>query len=217
MVLLFTILPNLCPIINVKSLEGSHSNTVKELLLRVSEGDELALEQLIFDYSQKVFFHALTFVRSWHQAEEIVQDIFLRVWQKRDRLSLVEDWDKYLYVLSRNVLINALQKKARPFDPNTPDEVEDTMLRPDDRYANKELGLLLRKAITQLPEQKRLVFEMIHHEGLSQEEVGRKIGIAPRTVRWNLVSAINEIKDFLHRHAGDALLFWLINFLLSLF
>jgi len=189
-------------------LQNLHNET--ELLKHVAIGDEQAFQQLIYQYSQRIFFHALTFVKSWQEAEEIVQDIFLRVWQNRDKLSKVEDWDNYLFILSRNFLINAMQKKAWSFDHSNCDDFEDTVLRPDAQYANKELALLLQKALHQLPEQKRMVFEMIHHEGLSQEEVGRKIGIATRTVRWNLVSAINVIKDFLHKHS-DTLYVWLIS------
>jgi RNA polymerase sigma-70 factor (ECF subfamily) len=180
-------------------------------------GDEQALQQLIYLYSERVFFQALTFVKSWQQAEEIVQDIFLRVWQKRNKLKDVEDWDKYLFVLSKNFLINVMQKKARHYESTDSEEIEDLLPRPDEQYANKELGVLLHRAVSQLPEQKRMVFEMIHQQGLSQDEVSKRIGIAPRTVRWNLVSAINEIKDFLQRHSGDILLLILILILFLMF
>lgn len=191
-------------------MDSNNLNSEKELLLSVSKGDEQAFQQLLYHYSEKVFFHALTFVKSWQQAEEIVQDIFLRVWQKREKLVEVDNWDKYLFTLSKNFLINAMKKRARFLERGELNEVEDMLPGPDDQYANKELGLLLQKAFNQLPEQKRLVFEMIHQNGLTQEEVSKILGIATRTVRWNLVAAINEIKDFLHRHSTETLYFLLL-------
>ncbi len=194
-------------------MNRSNSHNHNELLLLVAEGDQQAFQQLIYHYSERVFFHALTFVKSWHLAEEIVQDIFLRVWQKREKLAAVDDWDKYLFVLSKNYLINAMQKKAYSIEDARLDELEDKALQPDDQYANKELGTLLQKAIDHLPEQKKRVFEMIHLEGTSQEKVAQTLGIATRTVRWNLASAINEIKDFIHRNTSDTLILWLIHLL----
>ena len=184
------------------TIENLHNE--KDLLFRVSLADEQAFQQLIYIYSERVFFHALSFVKSWHQAEEITQDIFLRVWQKRDKLTQVDHWDKYLFTLSRNFLINAMQRKAHNLELGEVEEVEDN-LRPDDLHEHKELRLLLERAISQLPDQKQAVFRMIHLDGLSQDQVSRQLGIATRTVRWNLVAALNEIRDFLYRHSINTL------------
>lgn len=185
-------------------MSGIQPNHEHELLLLVSRGDEQAFQQLIYLYSERVFFHALTFVKSWHQAEELVQDIFMRIWQKREKLERVENWDKYLFTVSRNFLINAIRHAGAKFELGELDDVPD-QLTPDRQHENKELRALLDKAIQQLPEQKRAVFTMIHLEGRNQEKVAEALGIATRTVRWNLVSATNEIRDFLHRHSVDPL------------
>lgn len=133
------------------------SNPERELLLLVSRGDEQAFERMIYLYSERVFFHALTFVKSWHQAEELVQDIFMRIWQKRDKLQEVENWDKYLFTVSRNFLINAVRRAGAKFQLGEADDVPD-LLTPDQQHENKELRTLLDKAIQQLPDQKRAVF-----------------------------------------------------------
>ncbi|QEC42825.1 RNA polymerase sigma factor [Pseudobacter ginsenosidimutans] len=182
----------------------------QELLLRVAAGDEQAFHQLVLRYSEKVFFHAFHFLKTWHAAEETTQDIFLRIWQKREKLSSVEDWDKYLFIVSRNFLINGLQKRAQSFESTDTWHSLAVSSNPADQFENKELGALLEKAIEQLPEQKRMIFRMIHQQGLSQDEVAQSLGIATRTVRWNLVSAVSGIRDFLHRHASGDLFFMLL-------
>ena len=177
----------------------------QELLLRVATGDEQAFHDLVLRYSEKVFFHAFHFLKTWHAAEETTQDIFLRIWQKREKLREVEDWDKYLFVVSKNFLLNSLEKKVQPLEAADQLRAVPARQNPADQFENKELGALLEKAIDQLPEQKRQVFRMIHQQGLSQDEVAQQLGIATRTVRWNLVSAVSGIKDFLYRHSAGEL------------
>lgn len=185
-------------------------NNRPELLLRIAEGDEQAFRQLVSMYSNKVFFHTLTFVKSWEQAEELSQDIFLHIWQKRDKLPAVEDLDNYLFMISKNYLLSFIRKKVRQFNPAELNDVSDMVQNSAAQYENKELGVLIEKAINHLPEQKRDVFRLIHQEGLSQEQVSQKLGIATRTVRWNLVSATNSIRDFLHRYSvGDLYLLFI--------
>lgn len=185
-------------------MPDNQPNQERELLLKVSRGDEQAFQRLIYLYSERVFFHSLTFVKSWHQAEELVQDIFMRIWQKREKLREVDNWDKYLFTISKNFLINALRRAGTGIELGEADDIPD-QLRPDRQHESKELSTLLQKAIDQLPEQKRAVFTMVYLDGLKQEKVAHALGIAPRTVRWNLVAALNEIRDFLHRHSVDML------------
>lgn len=183
----------------------------KELLLRIAEGDERAFQQLVHHYSDKVFFHVLTFVKTWHQAEEITQDIFLNIWQKRNKLADIDNLKGYIFIVSRNYVVSLMRKNIRPVESSEPvsSEISDNATF---HYENKELGILIEKAIGNLPEQKRQVFRLIHQEGLTQEEVSQKLGIATRTVRWNLVSATNAIKDFLYRYAaGDVYLLFLVS------
>lgn len=183
----------------------------QQLLFRVSQGNEQAFQQLVNRYSGKVFFHAMTFVKTWHQAEELTHDIFLHIWQKREKLLQVEHLDNYIFIVSKNFLLSYIRKKVRHFDLSEPGEETGFAESAAAKYENKELAQLLEKAISHLPDQKQQVFRMIHQEGLSQHEVAQKLGIATRTVRWNLISAINGIKDYLHRYSlGDLFFVFLV-------
>lgn len=193
-------------------MDNSNLHDDHQLLFRVSQGDELAFQQLVNRYSNKVFFHAMTFVKTWHQAEEIAQDIFLHIWQKKEKLLHVDSLENYIFVVSKNFLLSYMRKKVRRFDPNEFSSEADIIESSAVKYENKELRILLEKAIDHLPDQKQQVFRMIHQEGLSQDECARKLGIATRTVRWNLVSATNGIKDFLHRYSLGDIFFVLLFF-----
>jgi RNA polymerase sigma factor (sigma-70 family) len=197
------------------SLSKDKLHNEQELLLRIAAGDEKAFQQIAYKYSSKLFFHSLTFVKDWHKAEEITQDILLHIWHKRDKLSSVSDLDNYIYILSKNFLLSFLRKNVPNFYPTELDTVSKLIQSTAAEYENKELAVLLEKAINHLPEQKKQVFRLVHQEGLTQAQVSLKLGIAERTVRWNLVSATNGIKDFLHRYSTGEL--WLLLCLVSNF
>lgn len=187
----------------------------QEIVLRIANGDETAFRQLAYRYSGKLFFHALTFVKDWQRAEEMAQDILLHIWNKREKLSSVNDLDSYIYIVSKNFLLSFLRKKVQRFNAAELDEAAKITQSTASEYENKELRTLLERAINHLPEQKRQVFRMIHYEGFTQEQVAQTLGIAERTVRWNLVSAINGIKDFMQKYSAGGLYFFF--YLLPLF
>jgi RNA polymerase sigma-70 factor (ECF subfamily) len=175
-------------------------DTEQEWLARIAAGDAKAFEALALRYAERVVLHALTFVKSYPQAEEMAQDIFLKIWTNREKLPEVKSFDNYLFILSRNHLISALRKKLLATEYELPDQLEELLYRPDQQYEHKELQQLVYKGIDQLPQQKREILQLIHYEGLSQEEAGKRLGIAPRTVRWRLVSALNFLRAYLSKH-----------------
>jgi RNA polymerase sigma factor, sigma-70 family len=186
-------------------LPTENSYNEQDVLLRIANGDETAFRQIAYKYSGKLFFHALTFVKDWHRAEEMAQDILLHIWNKRDKLASVNNLDSYIFIVSKHFLLSFLRKKVQHFNSSELDEAAKITQSTATEYENKELGALLERAINHLPEQKRQVFRMIHYEGLTQEQVAQTLGIAERTVRWNLVSAINGIKDFIQRYSAGSL------------
>lgn len=184
----------------------------KEILIRIAKGDQKAFEILALKYADKVFFYALTYVKEYQRAEELAQDIFLKIWQYREKLETVENFDKYLFVVSKHLLISAIRKKLQQHEElNEP--LPELYHQPDKQYEQRELAILLDKGLNCLPEQKRAVFKLIYNEGLSQEQVSERLGIAKRTVRWNLVSAVNLLRDFFHKQSLPAV----VTFVVSLF
>lgn len=175
----------------------------KVLLERIAEGDQKAFEQLALAYSEKVFFHVITFVKSHPLAEEIVQDIFVKIWKNRKKLIEVVNFDSYLFISSKHELISAMRKRILSSEKEMADDIEETLYRPDKQYETRELQELLEKGIESLPDLKKNVFRLVHQEGLSQKEVSQRLGVATRTVRWNLVSANNLLRYFLLRHIAD--------------
>ena len=162
----------------------------KTLLSRVTEGDSDAFKILYDHYWNDLYALALAFLKSPDWADDIVQDLFLKLWIKRAALGAIGEFRSYVFITLRNELISALRRKKRilqlheryrqqiPADfllPHQPD-------RPDNRAAYKELQQLLQQAIAQLPPSQRLLIELTRQQGLSHEVVAERLGMAKKTV-----------------------------------
>ena len=185
------------------------SHTEKELLIGVAAGNEEAFSRLVNLYRNKVFSHALTFVKSYEEAEEITQDIFVKVWANRHRLPEVQDFKNYLFILGRNHLVSAIRKKVMNTTSNDDEEdIPGTLLLPDHQVEDKETYRHLINGIDQLPPQQKAVFTLSRMENLSHAEIGERLGISKRTVKFHLVQALNFLREYL-RYPGLLLIVWL--------
>jgi RNA polymerase sigma-70 factor (ECF subfamily) len=193
-------------------LNQNSSHTEKELLIGVAAGNEEAFSRLVNLYRNKVFSHALTFVKSYEEAEEITQDIFVKVWVNRHRLPEVKDFKNYLFILGRNHLVSAIRKKVMDTTANDEEDLPGTLLLPDDQVEYKETYRHLINGIEQLPPQQKAVFTLSRMENLSHAEIAERLGISKRTVKFHLVQALNFLREYL-RYPGILTLLWLLRFI----
>lgn len=196
---------------------SSHSNHIEsELLRRVSEGDELAFTELYNRYWQKVYSYLLRMTKSHEIAEELLYDIFTKLWTGRELITEIRNMDAFLSKVAYNKAISffrytASQRKmqqliARQMAENA--YVEDTA----DRLLDNEARELLQEAIRQLSPQRRLVFSLSREQGLTHEQIARQLNLSTQTVKKTMSNALNNIREFLHKRGieGSLLLFYFL-------
>lgn len=176
------------------------------LLLRVALGDELAYTELVEKYWKKVLQHALSFVKSYPVAEELTQDVFIQIWEKRAKLSEVNSFDNYLFIMSRNLIISHIRKKLIETDSLKGEKLQELFFKPDDQYEFKELVEIINNGAALLHEPRRSVFLLSRMEGRDADYISKELGIATRTVRWHLLQALNFLRNYLHKHYNVNLL-----------
>lgn len=176
------------------------------LLLSISAGDELSYTRLVERYWQKVLQHALSFVKSYPVAEELTQDIFIQVWEKRKKLSEVNSFENYLFIVSRNLIISHIRKKLIETDSLKGEKLQELFLKPDEQYEFQELVKIINEGAALLQEPRRSVFLLSRMEGRDADYISKELGIATRTVRWHLVQALNFLRNYLHKHYSINLL-----------
>jgi RNA polymerase sigma-70 factor (ECF subfamily) len=175
-------------------------------LSKVAAGNELAYTQLVEKYWQKVLQHAISFVKSYPIAEELTQDVFILIWEKREKLSEVNSFDNYLFIVSRNLIISHIRKKLKETDSLKGEKLQELFFKPDEQYEFKELVKIINEGAALLQEPRRSVFLLSRMEGRDADYISKELGIATRTVRWHLLQALNFLRNHLHKQYNIDLL-----------
>jgi len=167
----------------------------KELLLQIAGGDEQAF-RVFFDLYRKRFYAvAFKMTRSDSLAQEIVQEIFMKIWQNRSMLPELINPESYFFTcLYRRIFRHykklALERKLLQVIAESPGFQNIT----DETVIANESEKLIRMALAKLPPQQQLVFKMSKQDGLSRKQIAEKLQISPNTVRNHLAHAIQFIK-----------------------
>jgi len=188
----------------VLHVENSHN--APTLLLQIAEGDEKALASLVRLYWKNIYAHALSWMRSAEEAEELTQDVFLKVWNSRDQLGKIDNFENWLFIISRNTIVSAVRKKlSRPAFLQE-QEVQENSLRPDHLLEHRQHYQVLLAGISLLPEKRQQVFRLSRLDGLTHEEIAKQLGMHKDTVAQYIVKAVTFLKSYLQEHIGNSLL-----------
>ena len=182
-----------------------------QLLLRLKAGNENAYDELFRRYWHKAFRVACGKVKSRELAEEIVQDIFMDLWNKRASLS-IESFDKYLYTCIRYQSLNKIRSQLvhkkyweyyRAFIPTDEQTTEKTV------HFN-DLLASIETCLNQLPRKTKEVFYMNKLEGRSLKEIANMLRLSEKAIEYHLSRSLKELKGYLR----NTFLIWLLSFLL---
>ena len=174
---------------------GTEDNS---LLLQIAAGDSVAFGEMVKQRWQKVLQHSLTFVKSYQVAEELTQDVFIQLWEKREKLTEVKSFDNYLFIVSRNLIITHIRKKLVETSTLKEQKLEEMFFKPDEQFEFKELVSIIQEGADLLSEPRKSVFLLSRIEGKDSDFISDELGIAKRTVRWHLAEALNFLRTHIH-------------------
>lgn len=151
----------------------------------------------MYDHLHQFSFSIL---KSKEAAEEIVSDVFIKLWQIRSRLTEINNLKVYLFTITRNFSINFIHKNYKNV-PYSIDEIDIqpsvNMGNPEDIYISAETTARIHKAISELPPQCRLIFQLVKEDGMTYKEAAEVLNISALTVRNQLAIAIKKIANLL--------------------
>jgi len=165
-------------------------------LKRVCEGDALAFRKLFEQFSPKVYGFALKITHSASAAEEIVQEVFLKIWMNRSELTKVDQFQAYLFTVTKNFALNILKRLAVEEKAKAHFLRQQSVSRCETEEAVilREYQDILKNAIDRLSPQQKVVYSLCHSEGLKYEEAALKLRISRLTVKTHMQQAIRSIK-----------------------
>lgn len=191
----------------------------KALVLSIASGDQKAFEVLFDYYRNRIYTVALALTESEQAAEEIVQDVFVKVWLKRGELHAVEKMESWLFVVARNMVFSYLRSESAKIRNRQRHVGENWDLagvwqESTDNIGEKELRALLSQAVDQLPVQRKRVYLLNKEEGLKQQAIAEQLNISTQTVKKHLQLAIRSIRAYIIARRGiDLVLLFFWNFL----
>lgn len=185
------------------------------LLLEIAEGNEKAFRRLFEHYWRKIYSVAFVLTKSSILSEEIVQDVFLKIWLKRGELPSIQKFDSFLFTVARNHIYNMLRNKTKElsFIGQLEECFAETSGLPEEELYLKETKQLIKRAVEQLPAQQRTVFELSRNDGLDHAKIAERLAISKLTVKSHMTKALQSIRKYLQGHVDGLLLVLIISLL----
>lgn len=179
--------------------EGIHNE--KELLMQVSHGDRDAFRILYTACYPHIQRYIFLFEPSKTILDELTQDVFVRMWEKRARLAAVESLKGYLFILARNVVFNYIRalkvrQKVRELDENSGPETNEL----ENELLFKQYYRIVLEAMEKLSPGRRKILKMSIDDGLSLDEIAAKLEITRSGVKKQLYAATAFVRQYLQEH-----------------
>ena len=168
------------------------SHTESHLLERTAAGDTDAFAALFHTHRDTLYSFILRLSGSAEQAEDVVQDVFLKIWTTRTDLPGINNFSAYLFRMSHNHCLNLLKRKAK--EAKIISIVPYLASTADDQVLFRETERQVQHAIWELPTQQRLVFTMSREQGLSQQEISEQLHITVPTVKSHMTQALRFLR-----------------------
>lgn len=186
----------------------------EEVLLRMTQGDESAFSSIYRHYHPALYVYLLRFCKVPSLAEDLVHDVFLKIWEIRGRINPQLSFSGYLYRIARNHVFKTITRLATDgqmraqlyqqlagIDPELPDEVVRT----------REYERLFGEALSRLGTQRLKVFRLCRQEGKSYDEAAAILGISRNAVKKHMVLSMRFIEDYVYRHGDILMAIWLVS------
>lgn len=171
-----------------------------DLLLSVTSGDEKAMQELFRLYQSKLYTYIYHITKSKEISEELVMDIFTKIWMARELLDDVQNLDGFLYRIAKNKAIDFLRAAAKEkrLQALLLAQMENSKAaHPDEKVILKEYELHLKQLLQNLTNQQQLVFNLSREQGLSHQQIASKLNLSKNTVKNHIVAALKHLRHHL--------------------
>ncbi len=187
---------------NCTPMTASFTGIDKQLIKLMVKGDENAFKKVYDAYYDKLYYYCLQFVKSEDLAQELLQDVFVKLWEQRDKINPDLSFNAYFYKMTRNHTYDFLKKAAR--DQRLKEEMMLSVIwrhsQEEDNLTYAEYDAIVKQSIHKLPTQRKLIFQLSRHDGMSYEEIAKSLGISKNTVKVQIFRALKTIKKHLQMH-----------------
>lgn len=179
--------------------ENSKESSDGQLLERVHMGDSGALGLLYIRYSPRVYDLALHFSGNEKEAEDITQNVFFRLWERREFLTEICSLKAYLFRMTKNEILTLFRHRKVERSYARQQTEQETQYAPDSsvKVTTSELVEMIDLAIERMPELRKRIFMMSRYDEKTYAEIAKELDISPRTVQYHIGKALNELRKLM--------------------
>lgn len=184
-------------------METAKDHITPEVLRRITEGDEVAFRKLFDHYKDNIFDYLAGMVKSKEIAEELVMDIFLKLWLGREWIADIEHIEAFIKKVAYNKAIDFFRYAARhqKLQHLIAKEMADATDRSlEMQLLEKDYQYIIREAVRKLSPQRRLVYTLSREKGMTHEEIARELDLSIHTVNNHTKEALKAIRGFLQKN-----------------
>lgn len=183
---------------NCMTLQYRDNNQERDLAIALSKGSQEAFREIFMRYFPKIKIFCLKILGAEEDAEDMAQEIFIKIWNERDHFSNVLNLNAYLFRLSRNLLYDFQTEKQRKSQHNVDWEVDEIdSISPQEVLEEKDLRTIVNFHVEHMPQQRRTIYRLSREQGLSNAEIAERIGITKKSVENHLNLALKELRKAL--------------------
>lgn len=192
-------------------------NSEKALLQQIIAGDENGFVGIYEIYNRSIYNFILRYVNSVPMAEDLTQEVFMKIWENRDNLSEVKSFKPYLFTTARNHTLNNLKVVFRSEAAIGEVIAGFVKLRnaTEDQIIHKDYAQFLRKTLDELPARSREIFKLCREEEKTYDEVAKSLNISRNAVKNHMVHSMKVLGSSIKKEFGISLIY--IIAILSLF
>ncbi|HEX5553931.1 MAG TPA: RNA polymerase sigma-70 factor [Chitinophagaceae bacterium] len=180
----------------------------KLLIQQVTAGNEEAFARLFNAYRDKLFAFIYRMTSSRELAEDLVQDVFLKIWMQREKLSGIDNFNAFLFRMSQNHAINHMRRMAKETLVLMQTQRQNDRSSPavDEQVVFNHIQRSLDEIVANLPPRQKAVYQLGREQHLKQEEIAEQLSISVSTVKNHMTQALHTVREGLRKYHTDILL-----------
>jgi RNA polymerase sigma-70 factor (ECF subfamily) len=181
-------------------LKETKSN--KDLLILLRKGDVIAFDNIYEMYSKRLYGFVLRYVKQKEDAEGIVQEVFIKIWETRNKIEIYASFDSFIFTIAYNTTINLLRKRVNEHKYHDRLKSVQQITGADqiiDEIHFKEINSQLQSVLNKLTPRQKEIFQLSREVGLTHEEIAKKLNISVNTVKNHIVTTLTFIKSHIDK------------------
>ena len=178
------------------------TKTNRDLLLLLKNGNVIAFDNIYEMYSKRLYGFVLRYVKQKEDAEGIVQEVFIKIWETRNKIDIFSSFDSFIFTIAYNSTINLLRKRVSEHKYQDRLKSVQQITEADqiiDEIYFKEISTQLQLTLDKLTPRQKEIFQLSREDGLTHEEIAKKLNISVNTVKNHMVNTLAFIKSHIDK------------------